>query len=481
MTRSDPPNPLDPRILGGTLAPDDDALDGDDTPPVDARIGAVVDARYRLDALLGVGGMGRVYRATHLSLGEPVAVKFLLAESSARDEMRARFRREAVVLARLRHPGIVSVLDFGEHDGELYLVMELLRGVPLDHHIQAGGVLLPLHRVVDVVDQILQVVEAAHALGVVHRDLKPDNIVLLDGGDRTEKVKVLDFGIASIIGEDGRVERLTQAGSVRGTPQYMAPEQCVGRGIGPAADIYAVGTIFYELLVGSPPFEGRSPAELMSAQMFQQPPPMSARADGYEQIPAGIEALVLRALAKRPEVRPTAREFRDALALSHTGRDAVSMQALDAAARAQAAGLSRDDRALTPAREPSPEAAANLASPTPRVALWNFPPDRAHSLRAALAPHGVVAFPVQGTLPPVAPDRRPWQALCVAWDEHAIRRTEAVRADPMVQRLPVVVLDLPDAGQGPSLIRAGASDVALRRLDDPAVCQKVLRALRRGR
>jgi len=475
------PAPVDPRLLGGTLAPDTDALDPEDTPPVDTRIGAVIAARYRLDALLGVGGMGRVYRATHLVLGEAVAVKFLLAEFGAKDELRARFRREAVVLARLRHPGIVSVLDFGEHDGELYLVMELLRGVSLEDYISSGGQLLPVHRVVNVVDQILQVLEAAHSSGVVHRDLKPENVMLLDAGDRTEKVKVLDFGIASITGEDGKVERLTQAGSVRGTPQYMAPEQCVGRGIGPPADIYALGTILYEMLTGSPPFEGNSPAELMSAQMFQQPPPMASRREGAEPLSAGIEALVQRALSKRPETRPTAREFRDALALSHRSLDAVSLQAMDAAARAHAAGLGREDRALTPEREVPTEAAANLASPTPRVALWNFPPDRAQSLRAALAPHGVVAYPVTGTLPPTAPDRRPWQALCVAWDEQAVRRTQSVRADPMVQKLPIVVLDLPDASQGPGLIRAGASDVALQRLDDVAVCQKVLRALRRGR
>jgi hypothetical protein len=477
--------PLAPRPHGGTLAPDDSALDADDTPPVDPRIGATIADRYRLDALLGAGGMGRVYRATHLSLGEAVAVKFLLAgpgtPDALRDELRARFRREAVVLARLRHPGIVSVIDFGEHEGELFLVMELLRGVGLDQHITAGDALLPLPRVVNILDQILQVLEAAHAAGVVHRDLKPENIVMLDTGDRGEKVKVLDFGIASLQGEAEPTGRLTQAGTVRGTPFYMAPEQCVGHAIGPPADIYAAGIILYEMLTGAPPFDGPSPAVLMSAQMFQQPPPLATRRGADMPVPAGLEVLLTRALSKRPEERPTARAFRDALALAQQGRDPVSLQALDAAARAQAAGLDRDARALSPAREAPAEAPANVAGPTPRVALWGFSADRADALRAALAPLGVVAFPITGTLPPAAPDRRPWQALCLPSDAHAARRTQSVRADALMTKVPMLVLDMADASEGPGLIRAGASDVALARLDDPSVCQKVLRAVRRGR
>ena len=449
--------------------------------PPDERLGELVAERYQIEALLGAGGMGRVYRAVHRQLGEPVAVKFLLADFSARAEMRARFRREAVVLARLRHPGIVSVIDYGEHRGELFLVMELLRGFSLDAQVNAGGLTMPVARALAVVDQILQVVEAAHAAGVVHRDLKPENVMLLDAGDRTDRVKVLDFGIAGLVGDGGRVEKLTKTGSVRGTPQYMAPEQCMGQEVGPPADVYAVGIILYELLVGAPPFVGRSIAEVLSQQMFAPVPSFAERAPPRE-VPPGVEPLIQRALAKRPEHRPTARELRDALQLCLRGSDPVSLAQRDAAERARAAGSSRDERALTPERPAVEEPKANFAGQWPRVALWGFDPARGATLRAALSAQGVApALIPQGALAPVAPDRHPWSAVVIACDEHAARRTAAVRADPTLARLPVLVVDLPDAGASPGMIRAGASDVALRAVDDVAVCGKVLRALRRGR
>ncbi|MBL8602956.1 MAG: serine/threonine protein kinase [Myxococcales bacterium] len=467
---------------GGTLAPPDETVDAHDVAPVDARVGTVVDGRYRLDALLGAGGMGRVYRAQHLLLGEPVAVKFLLQEWSNKPELRARFRREAVVLARLRHPGIVSVIDFGELDGELYLVMELLRGFSLESQINAGGNLMPLFRVGAVIDQVLQVLEAAHGQGIVHRDLKPDNIMLLDAGDRTDKVKVLDFGIAALQDDEGQVEKLTQAGQVRGTPQYMAPEQCMGRTTLPATDIYAVGCILYELLTGATAFSGNSPAEVMSAQIYQQPVPIAALRQAPEPVPAGLEALVYRAMSKRPEGRPSARDFRDALGLTLKSQDLLSWQARDAADRARNAGLGRDERALTPARDAVYEGPANVAGPAARVALWGFQPPRAQALRSALATQGVIAYPIQQmAIPPASPDRQPWKALVVPDDEHAVRRTQNIKKDPDFAKIPVLVIDLRESGRGAELIRAGASDVALDKLDDPAVCQKVLRAVRRGR
>jgi hypothetical protein len=441
-----------------------------------------VAGRYALESLLGAGGMGRVYRARHVELGEAVAVKFLLAEWTARAEMRARFRREAVVLARLRHPNIVSVIDYGEHRGELFLVMELLRGFSLDTQVLAGGLTLPVHRVVTVIDQVLQVLEAAHAMGVVHRDLKPENVMLLDAGDRTDKVKVLDFGIAAF-DDDRAVERLTKTGTVRGTPQYMSPEQCVGRNLGAATDIYAVGTMLYELLVGEPPFTGQSVAEVLAQQMFNPPLPFSVRPPARE-VPVGLEALMLRALAKKPEQRPTAAEFRDALSLCARGVDAVSWAARDAVERARAAGLSRDERALAPERAPPAEGNAHERGPSPRVATWGFSADRDAALRNALAAHGVTAYPVRDVgLTALAPDRMPWRAVLIAGDAAADERTRWVRGrdDAEVRKLPALVLDLARAADAAAVIRAGASDAALATVDDAAVCQKVLRALRRGR
>lgn len=445
------------------------------------RIGQVVAGKYRLDALLGAGGMGQVYRAVHLELGEAVAVKFLLTEWSGRAEMRARFRREAVVLARLRHPNIVSVVDYGEHGSELFLVMELLRGVSLESQIKAGGALLPLHRIVGIIDQVLQVLEAAHAMGIVHRDLKPDNVMLLDAGDRTDRVKVLDFGIA-LFDDGGPAEKLTATGTVRGTPHYMSPEQCVGRNVGPPTDIYAVGAMLYELLVGEVPFAGRSAAEIISQQMFSAPPPFSARRPSHEA-PLGVEALVMRALSKKPEQRPAAAELRDALQFCARGADAVTLSARDAAERARVAGLSRDERALVPERKSEPfESPASNTGPAPRVALWGFADERASELRMALSVQGMTAFPVQtGSLPPISPDKRPWKAVVVAGESGAVEKVRTLRADQVFGALPILALDVKNAADTPFLIRAGASDCALATIDDVAASQKVLRALRRGR
>jgi serine/threonine-protein kinase len=351
----------------------------------------------------------------------------------------------------------------------------------MESQVNAGGLTMPVPRAVAIVDQILQVVEAAHAAGVVHRDLKPENVMLLDAGDRTDRVKVLDFGIAGLTGDSGRVEKLTKTGTVRGTPQYMSPEQCVGQDIGPPSDVYAVGIILYELLLGETPFVGRSVAEIFSQQMFS-PPPSFAERPPPRAVPLGVEALLQRVLAKRPEQRPTVREFRDGLQLCVRGVDSVSLAQRDAAERARAAGSAREERALTPERAEPVEPKANYAGHWPRVALWGFAPERATTLRAAMASQGMVGIALpRAQLAPTTPEGDPWRAVVISGDEHAARRTAAVRADPVLAKIPVLVIDLPDASTSPTMIRAGASDVALRGVDDPGVCAKVQRALRRGR
>ena len=291
-----------------------------DAAELDPHLGVVVGGRFRVEELLGAGGMARVYRATQLSLGEDVAVKFLSRVFSAEPELRERFRREALALARLRHPGVVSIVDFGDHDGELYIAMELLRGRTLAEVMEEGGGRLPVVRLAPVFDQLLSVLEAAHATGIVHRDVKPSNVVLLDSADRGEHVKLLDFGLAHVPTEG---PKLTQTGVVQGTPAYMSPEQCKGELALAPSDVYSVGVVLYEAICGRAPFDGGGAPILMSQHMFVDPPPMSEIAGG--PVPAGLEEVVRQALRKAPADRPTVAELRVMLTAAFRGTDPVTL------------------------------------------------------------------------------------------------------------------------------------------------------------
>jgi serine/threonine-protein kinase len=432
----------------------------------DALLGVVLDGKVRVDALIGVGGYGRVYRGQHLGLGAPVAIKFLLAEWSLLPELRTRFQREAAALGRLRHPTIVSVLDFGQHDGLLYMVLELLSGHTLTAEMAGDKkARLSAARIGRIIDQVLEALEVAHAAGIVHRDLKPENIMLLDGAD--DRVKVLDFGIALVHGGSEN-PRLTVTGAVQGTPRYMSPEQCRGRDVGAPTDVYAVGVLLYELLAGDAPFAGQSASELMAQQMYVAPPSLTDPA-----IAPGLAALALRALAKDPAARPTASEMRAELALALSGGDDASRTARGAAARAVAGGLSRSERAL-------PAAAAPTAAPTAgaRVLLWMNDARRARALRDALAVNGVVGLVhAAAQLPDELPS---CQAAIVLADEGPVERLGALHADGRTTRTPVLVADA-QADETPALIRGGANDVTLLAVGDELVAQKVARLIRRGR
>jgi serine/threonine protein kinase len=333
-------------------------------PLVDTRMGSTIDGRYRIESLLGQGGMGRVYKATHLGIGEAVVLKFLLAQHARSPDQRARFKREAVALARLRHPGIVAVHDFGESEGAPYIVMELIKGRPLTaligpHHE------LELGRLGTLFDQVLQVLEAAHGMNIVHRDLKPDNVMILEAGDRAEHVKVLDFGLAQVI-DPGDKERLTMPGAVFGTPWYMSPEQCNGESVGPPTDIYAVGVMIYEALAGQCPFDGQSTAQVMAQQLYAQPPSLSEK--GLSRVlPPGLEALVMRSISKRPEERPSARELRDQLAAALEGKDATARAQGEVDERVRYGTLDREQRVLPPHR-PDAGATTQPDRPAPRPA-----------------------------------------------------------------------------------------------------------------
>ncbi len=270
----------------------------------DPLVGRVLDDKYRLDERLGEGGMGAVYRATHLLIDRPVAVKVLHPRFVEDEAAQQRFRREARAAGRLQHPNAVAVTDFGSTgDGFVYIVMELLEGEDLRELLTRESP-LDFGRATGLMAQTAAAVAAAHEAGVIHRDLKPANIFVMQRRNLPPIVKVLDFGIAKLAAEsveEIEANRLTQTGIMIGTPRYMSPEQCDGAHLTPASDVYSLGIIFYELLTGAVPFNGASPLAVAMQHSSKTPaPPSELRHD----LPLALEQVVLHALAKSPQERP---------------------------------------------------------------------------------------------------------------------------------------------------------------------------------
>ncbi len=272
---------------------------------------------YRIVRLLGQGGMGAVYEARQEPLDRRVALKTLHAEYAGNKDAVARFFNEAKTLSRLEHPSIVQVSDFGNAaDGTAYLVMEYLHGQSLGRRLRdfkASGEQLPVVKTLQFGFQIADVLAVAHEQGIVHRDIKPDNLMLIadavaPGGER---VKLLDFGIAKLTheGDKGGVKTATQ--TVMGTPSYMSPEQCAGAGgVDAKTDVYALGCVLYEILAGRPPFVAEGPGQLIGMHLFQSPPSLASLAP---KVPEALAELVHRLLTKDKARRPTMSESADAL------------------------------------------------------------------------------------------------------------------------------------------------------------------------
>jgi serine/threonine-protein kinase len=269
----------------------------------DPLVGRLVRGVYRILAPIGRGSLATVYRARHEVVGRDVAIKVLSAGVSRSPTLRERFLREARAANRIRHPHVIDISDIGEtEDGLAFLVMELLDGGTLAQEI-AGGPLAP-GRALAIAAQAASALGRAHDLGVVHRDVKPANIVLRRGGDPAYVV-LLDFGLANVRGE----HRLTASGELFGTPAYMAPEQIEGAPPTPAVDLYALGCVLFEMLTGSLPFQGSTPATL--EQHLRAPPPRPS--ERRAALSPEIDALVLALLAKDPAARTDARGLEDAL------------------------------------------------------------------------------------------------------------------------------------------------------------------------
>jgi eukaryotic-like serine/threonine-protein kinase len=305
--------------------------------------------QYRLVRTIGAGGMGVVYLAEHTLVGRQAAIKVLLPELSLSKDVVARFFNEARAMGAISDPGIVQMYDFGFHtDGCAYIVMELLEGEPLSRRLKRLKRFAPIDAL-RIVRQVAGSLGAAHAAGVVHRDLKPDNVFIVRDAEAIggERAKVLDFGIAKLGGDTLRDSTLP--GTVLGTPTYMSPEQCRGVGtLDARSDIYSLGCVMYFLIVGLPPFDHYGIGELISAHMNDQPQPPSAR---VENLPPGIDELLMRCLAKAPEARfQTMAELQQACD--------VILNRLSSSG--QAFGPSQPDVALPPGFRSAPLIAPNV-------------------------------------------------------------------------------------------------------------------------
>ncbi len=262
--------------------------------------GTVLGGHYRVDRVLGEGGMGVVYAVTHTKLNKRFALKLLKKDLARDPDTRARFLLEAQAAGQIVHPNVVEITDYSSlPDGSAYLVMEFLDGQPLSRMIKLGGA-IPALRAVAIIRDVASALQAAHELGIVHRDLKPDNVFVIQQHSQTrrEVSKILDFGVAKVAGS----AKLTRTGMVFGTPHYMSPEQASGGVIDGRTDVYALGVIMYEMFTGRVPFEADTYMGVLTKHMFEAPIPPSQVAGPARELGA-LEDVTLKALAKRPEER----------------------------------------------------------------------------------------------------------------------------------------------------------------------------------
>jgi serine/threonine protein kinase len=437
------------------LPRDGSATGADGDEPLQA--GEVLDGKYRVGALLGAGSMGLVFEAHHLLLDKQVAIKVLRPELTAHDELRRRFEIEARAAAAVAHPNVVTVTDMGRTlEGAVYFVMDRLAGETLADKLAREG-RLELSRAAHIAVEVLDGLEAAHSLGLVHRDLKLENVFLARGQGR-ERVKILDFGVAKVAALAGSAGG-TQAGDVMGTPESMAPEQARGDPrVDARVDLYAVGVLLYKTLSGRAPFVGSNGLDVMARLLTEAPPSLS---DLCPQLPPALVALVMSALSRDRDLRPaTAADFRDRLEeacaglLRRTGSqlDAFpatpsSMSSLVPLDQHPATGERPAFRAPPPPGEwsdaptnvrrapalpaPAPPASSSL-SPSLELAV----PDRTATPRPQPVPHTPAPVVVR------PPRRSATMTAAVSSSQFRFRITERLRALLVVLGLAVIGLGM---------------------------------------
>lgn len=466
-------------------------MDDDETPGFldeDPRIGRVLAGKYAVRSLIGVGGMGSIYKGEQLELGEPVAIKFLHRMLVSTPELRARFKREAIALARVRHPAIVSLLDYGEDDGDLFMVMELVKGRTLAEILESGGASIPFIGVV--FDQLLGALEVMHAEGLIHRDIKPSNVMVLSS--QPEHIKLLDFGLVhlparpALEGLDGSpaarkdvIEKLTQTGMAHGTPDYMSPEQCRGDAVDGATDIYALGVMLYECLAGKTPFDPGGAGQVMAQHLFLPPPPLPKE----RKVSPALSDLVMRALSKSAARRPTATEMRASLAEILHGTDPLTIADVASRERARVARLSRGERAITgrpPARDTAPRVESGRTGARVRVEISD--PRRQNALRSALA----TARLADVTVLSVDDDDADHDVLILsAKDTTTFATLDAARAEerggePRAERV-IIVVDVSSLEEMTECVRRGATDMMMAETADAELASRLVRLLSRRR
>jgi serine/threonine protein kinase len=368
---------------GGPLSP---AASEEEFEPAKL-LGRLVGGRYRLEDVLGQGGMGAVYRGVQLALDKPYAIKVLLPSLTSDPLFVARFRQEARIAAAIGHPGIVEVFDYGVEDGIAYYVMELLQGQSLADYIGADRALAP-EEAVRIVAAAADAVASAHDRGVIHRDLKPANLFLARGDGGGPVVKVLDFGVSKATMFTGAAsEPRTVSGSVCGTPAYMSPEQ-LGRGkLDARSDLYSLGVVLYRLLTGKVPFGAAEAVLVMYMHLERPAPPLEPGLS--EAVPAALQEVLFRSLAKRPEDRfGSMREFAQALRAS-LDPGAAPMRAAQPPTGEAAKRASSPTVADAP-RAPAPERPSGSATPPPREPRRRLAAVSGIGLLAAAAISGVL-------------------------------------------------------------------------------------------
>jgi len=377
---------------------------------------------YRIEMLLGSGGMGQVYRATHVHLGRPSAIKVLHLQYAEDPSFQARFLQEARAVAALSHPNIVEVFDFGEEDGLLYLVMELCPDGSVRSLLQQAtdeGHLLPLEFGLDLVEQAAEGLEYAHSQGMVHRDIKPDNLLLKRStvavADEKLLVKISDFGLARLA--EGGIE--TKSGITMGTPAYMSPEQCQGLELDGRSDVYSLGIVLYEVATGRRPFEVQSLSDAVYKHVYIDPPaPREAKPD----LPPQLEEIILRCMAKRPDDR-----------YGSAAKLAIAMRTLNLTERSPQPAASPIP-AISITSKFVPQSAVRLTPLDHRVALA---PGETRQLRVIVANTGIVANEFLVEIEPTTVVTTPAEPQRVRLDaEQQTTATLSVSLDPESRVVP---------------------------------------------